>query len=247
MVKNFKEFRNLWDIKKSLTYVKIGSFFLFAFFLFFVAIFSIRKIDIFKGTYIITVTFDFAEGLNASSPVRFCGVDVGEVKKVVVKEVKEKENKFLVYVYAKIKNEVKIPRDSYFFINSLSLFGEKYLEIDPPEEITGYIRKGEIVKGISPVPLFDIFASFSKTLKEVREFVKEGKVKTSLEKIFTNMEEISFEVKGLVQDMKNKQGTIGKLFYDDSLYKTTEEFIADLKAHPWKLLYRPKEGRRRKK
>jgi len=27
---------------------------------------------------------------------------------------------------------------------------------------------------------------------------------------------------------------------DDSLYTKTEEFLEDLKANPWKLLYKPK-------
>jgi hypothetical protein len=37
---------------------------------------------------------------------------------------------------------------------------------------------------------------------------------------------------------------VGKLFYDDSLYQETEEFIADIKKNPWKLLYKPKDRRK---
>ncbi len=129
----------------------------------------------------------------------------------------------------------------------MSLFGEKYLEIDPPPLSTGYINDGDIIEGISPIPLFNVFASFNKTMKEVSEFVKEGKIKTSLERIFSNTEAITVELKGLIEDMKDEQGTIGRLLYDDSLYQTTEEFIADLKEHPWKLLYKPKEVRRKKR
>jgi len=259
-------------------YIKIGSFFLVGIFLFFLTLLSIREVDFLKGAYVITVKFDFAEGLRPSSPIRFCGVDVGEVKKVIVREEGKKP---LVYVQAKVRNGIRIPKDSYFFINSLSLFGEKYLEIDPPSSVTTYINEGEIIEGISPVPLFDVFASFTKTMKDVRTFIKEGKIKTSLENIFDNMESISFEVKGLVEDMKgkqgtigrllyddslydnmesislelkgliedmkDKQGTIGRLFYDDSLYKTTEEFIEDIKNHPWKLLHKPKETKKKQK
>lgn len=62
--------------------------------------------------------------------------------------------------------------------------GEKYLEIDPPSVLTGYMNAGDVIEGISPIPLFNVFASFNKTMKEVSEFVKEGKIKTSLESIF---------------------------------------------------------------
>ncbi len=228
--------KNLWDRKKSTTYIRVGIFFVVAFLLLFLTLISIREVNIFKGTYLITVKFDFAEGLRPSSPVRFCGVDVGEVRNV---EIKEEKDRPLVYVYAKVQKGIQIPKNSYFFINSLSLFGEKYLEIDPPLVSTAYIADGDIIEGVSPIPLFNVFASFNKTMKEVSEFVREGKIKTSLENSLANIENITADLKSISADMKDKKGTIGKLLYDDSLYKTTEEFIADIKAHPWKLLHKP--------
>ncbi len=235
---------NLWDKKKSFSYIKLGSFFLVAFGLFFLTLISMKEVNIFKGSYVVIVKFDFSEGLRPSSPIRFCGVDVGEVKKV---KIKEEGNKPKVYVHAKVEKGVKIPKNSQFFINSLSLFGEKYLEINPPEEATAYINGGDVLEGISPVPLFGLFATFNKTMKEVEQFVKEGKIKTSFENILLNIEDISLDIKGVVKDMRNKQGTIGRLLYDDSLYQTTEEFLADLKSHPWKLLHKPKQSRKKKK
>ncbi|MFA7677679.1 MAG: MlaD family protein [Candidatus Omnitrophota bacterium] len=229
--------RNLWDLKKSLIYVKVGSFFLAALFLLFITLISVKEINIFKRTYMVKVRFDFAEGLASASPVRFCGVDVGQVKTV---KVEAEGSVPRVCVYAKIKQDVKIPKRSHFFINSLSLFGEKYLEIDPPDSITGYVKEGDVIEGISPVPLFDIFAGFSSTIQEVREFVKEGEIKESIENILSNMDAITLDIKNLLTDIKNEKGTIGKLFYDDSLYNTTEEFIIDIKEHPWKLLHKPK-------
>lgn len=230
--------KNLWESKKTLMYIKVGGFFLVAIFLLFVTLLSIRGIDVFKGSYVMTVKFEFAEGLRKASPVRFCGVDVGQVKSIAIME---EEDRPLVYVTVKIEKGVRIPKDSYFFVNSLSLFGEKYLEIDPPDLVTDYIKEGEIVEGISPIPLFNVFASFNKTMNEISAFVKEGKIKTSLENLLSNMEAASLDVKELLHDMRNKQGTIGRLLYDDSLYETTEEFLQDLKANPWKLLHKPRE------
>lgn len=219
-------------------YIKIGSFFVVGFLLFFVTLLSIREVSFFKGSYNITVKFEFVEGLRSSSPVRFCGVDVGEVRQV---SVIEEKNKPWVYVYVKVQNGIKIPKGSYFFVNSLSLFGEKYLEVTPAQTVTTYLNKGDIVEGISPMPLFNVFSTFTKTMEEVRLFVKEGKLKASFENILANTESISFELKGLIEDMKNKKGTVGRLLYDDSLYRTTEEFITDLKNHPWKLLHKPRK------
>jgi phospholipid/cholesterol/gamma-HCH transport system substrate-binding protein len=234
--------KNIWDRRRRLTYVKVGSFFLVAIILAFITITSLREVHVFRGSYRVIVKFTFAEGLRPSSPVRFCGVDVGEVERVIIKR---QDGKPLVYVYAKIQNGVDIPKDSYFFVNSLSLFGEKYLEITPPPLVAGYISADTEVEGVSPIPLFNVFATFTKTMKEINEFIKEGEIKTSFENILSNVEDISIEVKGLLEDVKNKEGTIGRLFYDDSLYRTTEEFILELKENPWKLLHKPKEKRRR--
>jgi len=232
---------NIWDKKRSLSYLKVGGFFLIGFFLLFITLLSMRELSFFKGTYTIIVTFDFAEGLRVSSPVRFCGVDVGEVKKVTIEQDNDSS---LVYVHVGIEKGVLIPRNSHFIINSLSLFGEKYLEITPPEVTDGYLRDGQTVEGISPIPLFSVFANFTKTMQEVSAFVKEGKLKASLENSLDNIEAITLDLRGIIEDTRNQSGTLGRLLYDDSLYKTTEEFLQDLKAHPWKLLHKPRKSGR---
>jgi phospholipid/cholesterol/gamma-HCH transport system substrate-binding protein len=228
---------------KKTVYIKVGIFFLGALFLLLFTLISIRELDFLKGSYILKVKFKFAEGLRSASPVRFCGVDVGEVKRV---EVKEEKGGPVVYVYAKIQKGVRIPKNSYFFINSLSLFGEKYLEITPPSKYQGYIEENETIEGISPTPLFEVFSTFHKTMQEIEKVVKEGKIKTSLENTIANFEKISFRLKGLVESIEDKKGTIGKLLYNDSLYRKLEELIDDLKRHPWKLLHKPRERRRRR-
>ncbi len=233
--------QNIWDKNKSLSYIKVGIFFLSGFLVLFFTLISMKDVTFFRGTYHFVVRFEFAEGLRTSSPVRFCGVDIGEVKKVVVRE---SDGRPWVYVYASADKKILIPKNSYFIINSLSLFGEKYLEILPPQEVKGYIQAQDVVEGVSPVPLFSIFSNFTKTMKEVSAFLTEGKLKASLENSLANIENITMNLNSIIEDTKDKSGTIGRLLYDDSLYKTTEEFILDIKAHPWKLLNKPKERRR---
>lgn len=225
-------------LKKYSAEFKVGIVFFVALIILFIALFSMREITFLKGTYILKVKFEFSEGLRPASPVRFCGVDVGEVKKV---EVVNENNKPFVYVYAKISKDVRIPKNSNFIINSLSLFGEKYLEIIPPQQINDFLNEGETVEGVSPLPLFAVFSNFHKTMSEVNEFVKEGKLKTSFENILANTEDITFSLKTILEDIKKKEGTIGRFIYDPSLYQKTEELFDELKKNPWKLLYKPKE------
>ena len=42
------------------------------------------------------------------------------------------------------------------------------------------------------------------------------------------------------------QGNLGKLLFDDALYKRMEAFVEDMRAHPWKLLVRPKTEKQQK-
>jgi phospholipid/cholesterol/gamma-HCH transport system substrate-binding protein len=227
-----------FDIKKYFREIKVGIFFFGALFLLFITLLSMREFNFLKRKQNLIVKFNFAEGLRPSSPVRFCGVDVGEVTAV---DIKRKDGgQPTVYVYIRVDKNSRIPKKSNFIINSLSLFGEKYLEVLPPQEIEGYLEEGEAVEGYSPVPLFYVVTGVNRAMNEVNEFVKDGKVRRSFENTIANIEKISEDTEQLMQDIRDKKGTVGKLFYDDSLYTKTEEFIEELKQHPWKLLHKPK-------
>ena len=47
-------------------------------------------------------------------------------------------------------------------------------------------------------------------------------------------------VKNILTKIDNKEGTLGLLVGDDSIYKNLNEFVLDLKANPWKLLIKTK-------
>lgn len=230
--------KKISEIRRKLSYIKIGVFFLAGLMLFFISLILIQDTVFFRPSYELNVVFEFAEGLKRASPVRFCGVDIGQIREVRVISSPEGAK---VKVRASLEKGIKIPRDSHFFINSLSLFGEKYLEIIPPAQFSGYLDEGEIIKGMSPVPLFQLFAGFNKTMEEIKSFIEDGQIKESMERTIENLEKISFETKILISGLKEKKGTVGRLFYDDSLYRKTEEFISDIKENPWKLLHKPRQ------
>ncbi len=232
--------KNLWDIKQRFSHIKIGIFFLSGLVILLVTLAFIKDFTFFRPSYEVKVFFDFAEGIKRASPVRFCGVDVGQVREVIVVSSAGGPK---VKVIANIDRGIKIPKGSYFFINSLSLFGEKYLEITPPFQYSEYIKKGGTVEGISPVPLFQVFAGFTQTMEELKSFIEEGEIKSSLENALKNLEDITLSVKGVVEDIQAEKGTVGRFLYDDSLYRKTEEFISDIKENPWKLLHKPRERR----
>lgn len=234
--------KKFMEIKKYFSEIKLGIFLIGAVVIFSIAIISIKDVPFF-GNYLLKVKFNFAEGLKTSSPVRFCGVNVGEIKKV---EVEDGDGVPIVYVYTKIARHVSIPRGSSFFINSLSVFGEKYLEILPPQvKADSYIMEGETVVGINPPPLFDIMSGIHQAVQKFEALMDEGDMQNTIGEVIGNINDLAIELKGLIVDVKNERGTVGKLFYDDSLYIKSEEFLDDLKSNPWKLLYKPKTKKRK--
>ena len=52
---------------------------------------------------------------------------------------------------------------------------------------------------------------------------------------------IARDIDESIVKITNKEGTIGKLLYDDSIYKELEALITDVRKHPWKLFRKTKE------
>ncbi|MBN1445088.1 MAG: MCE family protein [Candidatus Omnitrophica bacterium] len=53
--------------------------------------------------------------------------------------------------------------------------------------------------------------------------------------------DLSTNMNTIVSDMKDGQGTIGKFMRSDQLYRDIEAFVQDIKANPWKLLFRKRQ------
>ena len=89
--------------------------------------------------------------------------------------------------------------------------------------------------------------TFHRTVIKIEKFVEENELKSSLKEIVLNVKEASSEFREILKGIRNKEGTVGKLIYDETLYKEIEnlikeieDLVKDLKKHPWKLLKRPR-------
>lgn len=192
--------------------LKVGIFIMIGIMILFIIVFSIGDINLSKNGYRIKVLFNFASGIGPSAPVRLAGVGVGQVEGIhVIYDTKEKKTK--AELTAWIQDSIKIEKDSVVTINTLGLLGEKYLEIFPGTAGTPIMKASETIVGKDPVPM---------------------------EKITENLANLSDSVNVIVQRLKNGEGTIGKLLTDETIYKDLEAFVKDIKAHPWKLLNKPR-------
>lgn len=230
---------------------KLGVFILGGLLILVLGIFSIKDFKVLNPGYTIRVVFNFGDGLKSASPVRVAGIEAGEVKKVLL--TNEREGRTKVIVYAWIKNNVKIPKNSEVFVNNLGILGEKYLEILPKENKEGYLEDGDILIGKDSIPMYKVGESAQEVVKRassllnsLEKIVKDKEVLSSFKRFVTNLEDLSLEAELLLKDIREKKGTIGKLIYEDTLYKKTEALLEELKSNPWKLLRKPRRQKEKK-
>ena len=233
--------------------LKVGIFIFMGIVILSVIIFSIGNFYNVKRGYTLDIIFDFANGISVGAPVRYAGVEVGEVQDIEV-YFDEKENKPMVKILVWVAQNSWINEDAKAAINTLGLLGEKYLEIVPGTRETRLLKKGDTLRGQDPVSTEElaretkeIFAKVNAMIASINEVVGDEEARLSIKNTVSNLESLSSEMVDLITKAKQGDGTIGRLMSDDKLYTDIDEMILDIKAHPWKLLYRPKQSRRKEK
>jgi phospholipid/cholesterol/gamma-HCH transport system substrate-binding protein len=193
--------------------LSVGFFVFIGLVILLIFIFLIGDFKTWTAGYPVNFIFSFINGVKVGAPVRFAGMDVGEVKRINV-EYAPQQQQTQVKITGWVKKGIKIPLDSTVWVNTLGLLGEKYIEVMPGEDYSKLISPGGYIVGNDPI-----------AMHEVAQLAKD---------MVTNIDES-------ITKIKNKEGTVGKLLYDDVLYKELEAFIKDIRKHPWKLFFKTKE------
>jgi phospholipid/cholesterol/gamma-HCH transport system substrate-binding protein len=193
--------------------LKVGFFAFIGLIILVVFILSIGGFKTWSSGYRINVNFNFVNGIKVGAPVRFAGVDVGEVKNVKL-ELIPQENRSNVCLVIWIRSIIQIPSDSTVWVNTLGLLGEKYIEIMPGQDYAHCLKNNQCLIGVDPIPIHVIF--------------------NQAENVVRNLSD------GLSQ-LRNKEGSLGKLIYEDKIYNELEAFVTDIRKNPWKLFIKTKE------
>ena len=193
--------------------MKVGIFVFIGLVILVVFILSIGGVKTWSSGYKVDFIFNFVNGVKRGAPVRFAGVDVGEVKSIKF-YYDSGELKTKVRLTCWVSKRVGIPLDSKIWVNTLGLLGEKYVEIMPGQDYSQIMAAGQELTGEDPLPMNEIM----KDAKNIADNVNIG-----IEKIL------------------HKEGTVGKLLYDDKIYNELDALVADIKKNPWKLFFKTKE------
>ena len=195
--------------------LRVGIFVFVGLIILVIFILSIGGFKTWSSGYRISLSFNFVNGIKVGAPVRFAGVDVGEVKNVKL-EFLPAENRTNVKLNVWVRKIIRIPHDSSVWVNTLGLLGEKYIEIMPGTDYAHTLKHGDCLVGVDPLPIHQIF---------------------------NNAENIMRNLNDGITRIKNKEGTLGKLIYDDQMYDELQALVSDVRKNPWKLFIRTKEKR----
>lgn len=233
--------------------LKVGIFIFIGIVILSVIIFSIGNFYSVKRGYNLDVVFSFANGIGIGAPVRYSGVQVGEVQEINV-YFDEKENKPLVKLTVWVSQNTWINENAKASINTLGLLGEKYLEISPGTRDTRLLQKGDTLRGYDPVSTEELARSTKDLIEKiavltesVNKIAGDESFRLSLKNTVNNIEALSGDLRDFLSYAKQGKGTLGRLMSDDALYRHVDEMILDIKEHPWKLLFKPPEPRENRK
>lgn len=236
--------------------VKVGLFVFIAFALLAVMVFSISDFYTTQAqyTYPLRVRFSFVNGVDTGSPVRLAGVQVGEVRSVRVYR-DEANQRTMVEVGVRISRDAQMEEDSTASINTLGLLGEKYVEIMPGTPGMRLLTANEILVGKDSIPMEKLVETSFRAVQQMEKAVAslnlvlgDETTRESLKGTLAHskeaaarLNEVLTQANEVMGKINRGEGTLGRLLAQDDLYQDLKDLTTDLKAHPWKLFYRPKE------
>lgn len=231
---------------KSRLELKLGIFVFIALAILAVFIFKIGNLKNYGTGYEMRFIFLNVSGVKTGSPVRFSGVDVGEVSRVNILKEEQSKNT-LIEVVAWVNRAVSIPSNSKAYINTLGLLGEKYIEVIPPVKYASFIKPGDVLYGIDPTLTQEWIDEAQKAVKDLREIIENIKAGQGTIGKLLYEDKLYNELEALVTEIRQaKHGTIGKLLYEDTLHQELEALISDIRRNPWKLFWKTREKKANK-
>lgn len=186
---------------------KLGIFVIIGSLFFIIAIYFIgNKKDMFNETIQISAVFKNVNGLQHGNNVRFSGINVGTVKKIII------VNDSLIKVDMLIEEDIAshIKKDAMASIGSDGLVGNMIVNIIPGKKSNEMVKDGDVI-------LSENKASTDEILKTINSTSENAKLITD------NLVKITNQI-------NSKKGTIGMLINDTVMSDDLKQTIYNLKV-----------------
>jgi len=180
----------------------------------FVLTFKVGNFNFTKKGYELKIHFKTVDGVERNAPVRLSGLEVGIVKDIQI--IYEPETIMELTVW--IDEKARLHDGTEAYVKNMGLLGEKYIGLTAGDAAKEFLSPGALINGTEPVDFEHLLAKgevIADNLKDITTNVNE--------RLRLNSEYIDEIVLNL-----------------NSTSKNLDELSGDLKASPWKLLYREK-------
>lgn len=179
---------------------RVGLLVLAGTFLFVVALFAIaNRSFLFSDTFFIRSRFNNVAGLSTGAAVQFQGVNVGRVEGVSLPV--EMGGQIVVTMAINEKARHLIHRGTQAQIKSDGLVGNQIVVlVNSAQTAAEPIEEGDYIQGIDP---FDFFQVTDRAMLSVQRF-----------------EDAATSFQQIMVDVRNGEGTLGKIIYDPALYNS---------------------------
>lgn len=154
--------------------------------------------------------FDNAGGLRVGAPVRLQGVDIGNV--ATIRVAPDHEHKLMpVQVTMKIgRYQHDIRTDSIVTLSTAGVLGETFVDIDSTQAKGAPAPMGAVLPTREKPDLQDVVRASQSTLQNLDILVK--------------------RMDRIIAAVESGQGSIGKLIYDDTLYKRLNASVSEVQS-----------------
>lgn len=187
--------------------IKLGIFVIIGSLFFIIAIYFIgNKKDMFNETIQISAVFKNVNGLQHGNNVRFSGINVGTVKKIII------VNDSLIKVDMLIEEDIAshIKKDAMASIGSDGLVGNMIVNIIPGKKSNEMVKDGDIILSENKTSTDEILKTINST-SENAKLITDNLVK-------------------ITNQINSRKGTIGMLINDTVMSDDLKQTIYNLKV-----------------
>lgn len=180
--------------------------------------------DRFKGHYPLYIEFPDTAGIIKNSEVRMRGAKIGRVA-TQPELVFSGGATSTVKMEMRIRNDVKIPRDSTFKIGSSGLLGDKFIEVTPPDKETGaYYESGDTIIGVGAGGLDAIKSNAEDIARDASQLIKDAK------KTFARIDEALGSIKRIGDSVDITMGKVNNEFLSKENLENFNKAIANFEV-----------------
>jgi len=232
--------------------IGVGIFILGGLLLFAVALFLVGdRRGLFSDSFIVYSEFRTLSGLQVGTTVRVAGMNAGEVKDIEIPP--SPSGRFRVKLDVRRSLHPLIRTDSTVSIRTEGLVGVQYLQISAGSEAAPRVPENGVLQGREPFDMSDLLEEMSSTVRIVNETILglKGDVEEAIsavqqaavdaDTLLTRVSDdvvritaaggrIANDAAELSARVRTGQGTVGRLFADDQLYRQATQLTAEARA-----------------